>query len=62
MSEFVGETSLSMNMVGDRYYAVLSGDRLQLFGDKDSAERYYDSNKEDWDDRPVTYVIYRHSS
>ena len=61
LSEF-RDTSISLNMTGDRFFAVVSGDRLQLFNDEASADRYYDSSKEDWDNRPTTYVIYRHSS
>lgn len=62
ISEFV-EQSLTVNMIGDRYYAMLSGDRLLLFPDKESADRYQDSNKEDWENRPTaTFVIYRHAA
>ena len=56
------DQSLTINMIGDHYYALLLGDRLLLFADQESGDRYSEQVKEEWDNRPLqTYVIYRHS-
>ena len=56
------ESGMSINMMGDHFYALVSGDRLLLFPNQDQAERYMEQHMEEWENRPQqTYVIYRNS-
>jgi len=39
-------------MQGDRFYALLTGDRLLLFESEECADGYLDRNREEWENRP----------
>lgn len=54
---------MARKMEGTRYYALLSGDRLKLFKDMDTAQFHQDpAYALEWEYRPaVQYFIYRNS-